>query len=377
MNLRQTSAVIIGLFCCVTSVLAQQSDPVAQALRLAGEKNYAQAEAILQKQRQAHPDNPDIQAAQATVLLWKNDYIQARPMIDRLVTTYPQNPDYLLLRANENYYQGNLDAAEKDYAAIVAQHPDYAEAREGLNNIHAQKTEQEGNLWRLDTGYGISTFEHSNQPDWNHGFVQITRALDDQNLLIHARAERFDQYKTINTLYEIGATRKFSQALYGDLALAGSPEALYKPQVRLQAGINGRMTTEDQTYFPLWLPVTYQDDWYTTVENRTFSAGPLVAIADDWNASAKMIYTYQVDGKATKGWIAQLDGRFVPSLRFTAGYSYAPDLELSSLTPVYTAFGALMYDVTEQVTARVDYAREDRSQSYTRNVVDVSFSYKF
>ena len=354
-----------------------EGDPVKQALLLASEKSYPEAEALLREQAAIRPDDPEIQAAQATVLLWQANFVASKPLIDGLMDSHPQNPDYRLLRANWHAYQGQRDKAEADYAAIVAEHPDYAEAQEGLNRMRAQEREESTGLWRLDTGYGLGTFQGRDQPNWHHAFLQITRQLNAAQTFLHVRTERFNQYDTTNMQYEIGVTQKFLDGLYGDLAIAGSPEADYKSRFRLRAGVNGRVTDESQTYFSLWLPLTYQDDWYTTVETRSFSAGPLIALAEDWDISAKMLYSYQVSGKSTKGWQAQMNGRFMPNIRFGVGYAYAPDLDQASIIPSDTMFGALTCDVSERLSVRLDYSRQDLARSYTRNSVDVSLSHKF
>jgi len=374
---RPLLALLTGLCCVGFSAMAAESDPVKQALQLAGEKNYSQAEAVLQEQDAISPGNPEILAARATILLWQSNFDQSKPIIDALVDAHPENADYQLLRANWHAYQGHLDLAEADYAAIVALHPEYAEAQTGLETMRARRESASSGLWRLDTGYGIGTFQGSEQPNWHHAFVQVTRQFNAAQTFLHARVERFNQFDTTNMQFEIGAAHKFADALYGDLAVAGSPEADYKSRFRLRIGLNGRIANEAQTYFPLWLPVSYQDDWYTTVETRSFAAGPLLALAENWNISAKMLYSYQIGGKSTKGWSTQLDGRLTPDLGFVAGYAYAPDLDQASVIPSDTNFGALIYDVSERLSIRLDYARQSMANSYTRNSIDVGLSHKF
>ncbi|WP_301102272.1 YaiO family outer membrane beta-barrel protein [Propionivibrio sp.] len=374
---RSLLAFIVCLCCLGHQALAADGDPIRQALQSASEKDYAQAEALLRAQAALNPQDPEIAAAQATILLWQSNFAQSKPIIDALMEAHPENADYRLLRANWHAYQGHLDLAEADYAAIVALHPEYAEAQTGLTAMRARRESASSGLWRLDTGYGVGTFQGSEQPNWHHAFMQLTRQFDEARTFLHVRAERFNQFDTTNMQYEAGVAHKFADTLYGDLAVAGSPEADYKSRFRLRVGASGRIANEAETYFPLWLPVSYQDDWYTTVETRSFAAGPLLALAEDWNITAKMLYSYQVGGKSTKGWMTQLDGRLTPELGFVVGYAYAPDLDQSSVIPSDTSFGALIFDVTDKLSIRMDYARQSMAQSYTRNSFDVSLAYRY
>ena len=370
---------VIAFLCLNSGVsFAQQAaSDIKQALAFAAGKDFARAEEFLQRGEKAAPGDPEVRAARAKVLLWKGDYAHARESIDRLVADFPQNPDYLLLRASWFLYRGELDSAERDYSSIVARYPDYVEAKDGAEAVRRQRAEKERGIWKLDTGGGVITFQHSGQPNWHNEYLQVTRAFDDKRLFVHARGERFSQYDKVDALYEVGATRKFSDGLYADAALSGSSEAVYKPVFRAQFGTNGRLTKENLTYFPVWALFTFQNDWYEDLENRSFSLGPQVVLAEDWSVLAKMIYAYQVDGKSTRGWITRMDGRLFPALKFMLGYSYSPDLEAASITAVDTAFGSLRYDVTDRLSMQVGYSREDRAEAYIRNIIDVGLSYSF
>lgn len=370
------------LFFYVTSpdfARAQQArdDAVKNALRFAAERNYDKAETTLSEYEEKNPKDTQAQYARAQILLWKNDFKGALSRIDALLAAYSDDPDHLLLRARWHDYQGHLEEAENDYAQIVARYPDYEEAREGLVKTSKRRAESSQGLWRADVGYGLSVFRDSPNPNWHHGYVQIARAFDEKRLVIHARGERFHQHDSPDSLYEIGAERRFEQNVYAGFSVAGSPDAVYKPVFRLKMEINGRLINEQDALFPVWWFFSFQPSWYRSLENRLFSSGPTVIFAENWELASRMLYVQKVNGDSVSGWTARLNGRFFPGFGFGVGYAYAPDIDEDATTILRTLSGTLTCVLTENVSLRLDYARENRANSYQRNVIDVGFSYKF
>jgi tetratricopeptide (TPR) repeat protein len=81
------------------------------------------------------PDQPDALYFKSLSLIQLHEYDKAIPPLDHLITTQTNNYQARLNRAIANLQIGNLDAAQKDYAAVAKVAPTAYQAYYGLAEI--------------------------------------------------------------------------------------------------------------------------------------------------------------------------------------------------------------------------------------------------
>ncbi len=317
----------------------------------------------------------DALMAQSRALAGAQQYNQALELLVQAHEQQPNNDDVLLLIARIHGWQGDYDAAERELKAILMRHAEYTDASDALTWVERARTAPPPLLWRLDAGYEHSGFERVTQPDWNMEFLQLSRQLGDATL--HGRAEHYDQYRTIDTTYELGADYRFTSRLSGYLLGSNTPNADFRPRWRVGAGGAARLDPEQLHGVPVWFTLDARQDEYTSVSVRTVNPGLRIEPADDWAISPKLITVTQLGMGPLYGWTARLDGRFAPGWRFNAGYADAPETESGVTVTTKTYFGGLAVDINPAYTLQFAYTHDDREKSYIRHVIDCSLSYRF
>jgi YaiO family outer membrane protein len=348
---------------------------------LAVQERYDEALAVLEEAHKDHPEDAELKLAIIRTLSWKGDYKAAEEKLSALGKPYDENADARLLRANLAYYRGDYETAEANYRAILVTYPDYEDAKTGLESVlkaqAASAEEKAPGRWQLDTGYEYSDFSRREQSSWNQQFVQATHFLDGRRrTAVHAKATRYDQFDTIDAEYEAGVDHRFTGFLTGYAYGAISPAADFRPEHRFAGGGMLRVINAEDA-MPLWLTLDARYDVYDAVKVNNVNPGLRIEPWDGWTLWVRKIVVDADDAGRVYGEDYRLDGTLMEGVRFYAGYADAPETVAGITVDTQTWFGGLAWDVTEEVTLRLGYARDDRENSYIRDVVNVSASYRF
>jgi YaiO family outer membrane protein len=359
---------------------------VAESRKLAEQKKYGAALELLKKALAESPEDGELMLARIRVLDWAGKYREAEAALNALPQAQQTNPDAMLLRGSVAYHQGHFATAEKHYAAILTQHPDYQDARDGL--LRAQKATRAARVaaakpaaaqeaflpWQVDTGLELSQFSRRSQTNWNQEFLQLTHFLDARKTALHGKLTRYDQFNARDAEVELGADHQFSPTVNGYAALSLVSHANFRPRNRVAGG--GAMRVMDSTT-PLWATIDARYDTYADTRVLNLNPGLKLDVADGWSVAGRRIIVDQSSERKAYGWDGRLDGTVTDGLRFYAGYASAPDTVAGVTVDTTTWFGGAAYDVTPVNTLRVGYARDDRQNSYIRDIYNASISYRF
>ena len=96
-----------------------------------------------------------------------------------------------------------------------------------------------------------------------------------------------------------------------------------------------------------------------------------------WSIAARVIALDPEDSERLYGKDFRLDGTLTDTFRFYAGYADVPETVAAVTVDTQTWFGGVTLDMTPEATLRLGYARDDRENSYIRQVVSASVSYRF
>ncbi|MDD9901590.1 MAG: YaiO family outer membrane beta-barrel protein [Alphaproteobacteria bacterium] len=363
-------------------VLADRGDTafvLQEARKLAESKKYDEALALLEKAQNAMPSNAEVRLAKIRTLSWMGRYEEAQRELDIMPPSQKTNADVWLLQAYLHYYRKEFTDAESVFLKILAAHPDYTDAAEGLANVRrAMQGNKKDDVykWQADAGYEYSHFSRRNQKAWHQQFIQINRFFSDRKTVVHGRVERYNQFSNIDSAYQVGASHVFMPRFTGYLSGSISPGANFRPDWRISAGGAARLDAAPDLP-AIWLTLDARRDGYANTDVLTMNPGLKIEPVDGWAVSGRVITVGQRSEDRLYGQELRLDGQVAPGWRFRAGYADAPETESGVTVDTATVYGGISVDVLPTLTLHFGYTRDDRENSYIRNVYNVAFSRKF
>ena len=361
---------------------------------LAAEQKYEEALALLENALAEHPGDGEIQFAIIRVLSWQGNYDAAEQRIQALDKKFEGNADLLLLRANLAAYRGDHARAAVLYQEVLAKAPDYEDAKTGLERaLSARASDPEMTTsqiskieepvvepdpaWQVDSGFEFSEFSRVDQTDWNQEFLQLTRFLDGRKTSIHGKITRYDQFSSTDVEYEMGVDHAVSDNLNFYATASIGLDADFRPEYWLTGGGALKITGANDNIMPVWLTFDGRHDTYEDTSILTGKLGLRLEPVAGWSIAARVIALDPEDSGRLYGEDFRLDGSITDRFRFHVGYADVPETVAAETVDTQTWFGGVAFDVTPMATLRIGYARDDRENSYVRQVVNASVSFRF
>ena len=349
----------------LVEVAAQvQEDPralydAAVADRLAG--RHAQAIDRLERVLVQRPTDVDARLNLGLSLLALDRVAEAETAFQ---TVLEQTPGYAdaeagLARAAER--RGDR-AAARDHAvraaALSPERADIAAFRRGLNDV----------AWRIDVDASRSRLS-GGLPDWTETRVSMSRALAGGWTLGGAveRTERFDR---VDVYLEGRLDRRLAG---GDVyvALGGTPDADYRPEVMLMAGGGTRVAPG------LLATLDASVGRYASGSVESLHPGLTADLfGDRLEFAVRWINVWDETDQHRDGYAARATWRVADRFRLSAGRSDAPESSEGIVVDVEaTTFGAA-FDLTDRLTLRLGAVDEDRG-SYGRDEISLGIAWRF
>lgn len=357
-------------------------------LRLALVRGYLQeydaALAAVNSGLRLDPHNTDLRLARARILGWAGRYDEALRTVDAVTAQQPDNAEAYAIRGRIAFYQGNLAAADAGFAAALRLDPGNAEATAGRADVAEARKASAGKAgnpvprWRIDAGYVHSEFSRLNLEDWREGFIRIEHRWPSRTAL-SLRVDTSNRFGTTETAVGAGIAQHFNPGLYGYLEGSVSPAADFLPRWTVAVGGNVRVVDDHGPFGPLLLTADLRHKSYTTGEIQNADPGiVLYGFGGRAWLAAKWINAFDRDADARlAGWYGRADWQVVSPFRLFAGMSDAPETEAGFTVDTRSVFGGLAVDLTPNVRLNADLAREDRENSYIRNVYGVSLTLRY
>ena len=397
--MRRRLAALVLLSSATLAFAMPVNEALVQSLTLSAEHKYEEALALLENAQAEHPGDGELQFAIIRVLSWQGNYDAAEKKIQELDKKYADNADLLLLRANLAAYRQDHAQAVALYREVLAKAPDYEDAKAGLEReLKAQASSTQISkyraskphiseikksagepvfAWQVDSGFEFSEFTRVDQTGWNQEFIQLTRFLDERKTAIHGKITRYDQFDSTDVEYEAGIDHAFSDNfnLYASGIISMDPE--FRPEYWMTGGGALKITGLNDKIMPAWLTLDGRYDSYEDTRILTAKLGLRIEPIEGWSLAARVITLDQKDSKRIYGKDFRLDGKITDTLRFYAGYADVPETVAAVTVDTQTWFGGITLDLTPAATLRIGYARDDRENSYIRQVVNASVSIRF
>ena len=380
------------------------NEVIDRSRTLSAEHKYEEALVLLENAQAEHPGDGEIQFAIIRVLSWQGNYDAAEKSIQGLDKKYADNADLLLLRANLAAYRQDHVQAVALYREVLAKAPDYEDAKAGLERelkarasntqIFKSQTSKprisrsqiseikkpDGDpvfAWQVDSGIEFSEFSRVDQTGWNQEFLQLTRFLDERKTAIHGKITRYDQFSSTDVEYEVGIDHAVSENL--NLYASGTigMDADFRPEYWVTGGGALKITGLNDKIMPAWITLDGRHDTYEDTSILTAKLGLRIEPVAGWSIAARVIAVDQEDSRRLYGKDFRMDGILTDAIRFYVGYADVPETVAGVTVDTQTWFGGVALELTPDATLHMGYTRDDRENSYIRQVVNASVSYRF
>lgn len=372
-------------FEAASKVAPENVDVLLRLVQVRGHlQEYGAALAAIDRGLAVDPDNTDLRLARARVLGWAGRYDEAQRTVDAVIAQQPKNAEAYATKGRIEFYQGRLAAADAGFAAALRLEPGNAEAMAGRADVAEARKASAANAgkrvrrWRIDVGYVHSEFSRLNFEDWREGFIRVERRWPSRTAL-SVRADTSNRFGTTETAVGAGIAQHFNPGLYGYLEGSVAPSADFLPRWTVTAGGSVRVAEDLGPFGPLLLTAALRHRSYATDDIQNVDPGIELYGFDGrvW-LTAKWINAFDRDaGSRLAGWYGRADWQAASPIRLFAGLSDAPETEGGITVDTRSAFGGLAVDLTPGVRLNADVAREDRENSYIRNVYGVSLTLQY
>lgn len=118
---------------------AQSNDldqAIESALQRANVQDFDGALSLLNKVSSRDQSSYNYRFTKARIYTWSGRHSDAENVYTRLLSEYPTNPDIKVSYGYLQFFKGNLQTAESYFNNVLAEHPTYLDAYEGLQRVY-------------------------------------------------------------------------------------------------------------------------------------------------------------------------------------------------------------------------------------------------
>jgi len=302
-----------------------------------------------------------------------DDAERALAEAERLAPAYA---DVDVARARLAFWRGDLADAERQLAPLLAAQPPNADARALSDQIAAARRAPAAPVssettdrarWRLDLGatYGDRTKGLSST---RIGQAALSRTRD--GVTVGGSVEHARQFGASDTYLEGLLARR-----WGYVAVGGTPNADFRPEWAIRAGL----VSSARALGGGWnaqLAVDGGHARYPTGGVWSLHPSLTVARGEALSLTARWINVVDETDEYRSGYALRGGWRPVPRLLLQAGWSHAPESSEGVTVRVKAASLGAAFDVSDDLTLRLDGVHEDRP-AYDQDLVSVGVTRRF
>lgn len=349
-------------------------------LSLISLKKYNEAYDVLIKAQSISPKYDDINIAIINIFNQQEKFNQSIDYFNNHIKTYKYNAKNRLLEANLYLKNGENNKSISLLEEASESYPNDQKIKNKLSQLIKNRNEEKAKnqYWLLYTGYENSKLTRNSQPDWNYSLINLYRK-NSKKLGIVLGAEK-QQRKERNTdeYFEMGFDYKISDIYWGYITSGTSRDQSISPRYRFKFG--GSANIFKNYKFIKNSPITL-DIQHDIFPNSRIT---LAKLGIEYNATKDLIITPQIinildeDDNYIKGWSvrASLQTPF-KKISFKTGISSAPETDSGVTIDTDAWFIGIRYKLTKSITLNAYYTRENREDSYIREIIAVGTSIKF
>lgn len=362
--------ILVALLLVAAPAEAQRPPLVAQFLETA-EKHRAAghpeaAVTALEHASALAPDDPEILRLLGTAQGQTGRTRDALSTLDRAAKIAPHDDDIRLAIARVHLYRGESEKAVSIADEVFARQPTNGDARDILDRARRNQSEIAAlPRWRLDLVTSYSSFDDDALERWlEHGAALGYRFNDRSS--VTGRVDVADRFGRTDTYLEARADHGFGQGRSAYVAVGATPSADFLARWTLSAGAGLRAWRGALGDTVVTLDVRHAEYRTGTVETVSPGIEQYFLHGRVW-ATARLIHTWDEQNDEQTGYLLRADAQVLKRARLFAGYADAPETVANVTRTTRTLLGGGVVDLSDRVTLRLDYAHDDREQSYERH----------
>lgn len=373
----------MGVAVCAVPALAQPApppaaDPFARGVELRHAGRSAEAIPLLETaSRGPGAADPDVWLNLGLAYAGVGRFDDADRALDEAQRLSPAYADVGLARARVAFWRGDLPEADRRLAPLLVAEPPNAEARSLAEQVAAARRSpaaapgaapQAGAArWRLDVG---ATYGDRSNGLSSTRIGQAALSRTEGGLTLGGSVEHARQFGRSDTYLEgLVAGRR------GYVAVGGTPDADFRPKWAVRAGLaSGSRPVGDG-----WGASVAVDGGHARyVTGGVWSLHPSLTLArgEQLSLAARWINVIDETDEYRSGYALRGGWRPAPRLLLSAGWSHAPESSEGVTQRVKAASLGAAFDVSDDLTLRIDGVHEDR-RAYDQDLVSVGVTRRF
>ncbi|MDH5188556.1 MAG: YaiO family outer membrane beta-barrel protein [Rhodospirillaceae bacterium] len=244
--------------------------------------------------------------------------------------------------------------------------------------VGAAKSEERKKEWQASIGYSNSSFSRSARKDWHEENIFLSRKIND-NTSANFTLVQANRFAASDTSIGGGIGHNFANGAYLNASFYATPNADFLARYALASDGGIKLWDGAGVFGPTVATINLLHKDYASGDSENIDPGfvQYMAKMPFW-ISGKWINGFsKKPAKRTGGYSLKLDWQASENFRPFAGFSFAPEIDGGVVTNVSTRFAGAIYNLNPDTNVRLDYAGEDRKNSYLRNIYSIGFSRRF
>lgn len=365
-----------------------------------------EAHATLSRALALAPDYVDLRLALARVSSWREDHVQAAAMVDEILATRPDHVDALILRARLAYYVQDHELSETHYRRVLEREPENVEALLGLGDVEAAREEFDAAdalyrraaaidpgspearerlsrerprifPWRLDVSGSYSWFERQPRKRWRESFNRVGYRFSSKTS-VHASAEISQRFGVVDTFLGAGIHHRPLDWLTGYIEGGGTPSADFRERLTFSGGGTARLWRGAEALAATLITLDAKWARYGGGEVVTVKPGlQQYFLAGRVWLSGQWINIVDETDTHLQGWFGRVDALVHDRVRLYGGAANAPETVRNMSVQTFSVFGGVVVELNERLGLHLDYARDDRENSFVRNTIVLGLTVRY
>jgi YaiO family outer membrane protein len=297
----------------------------------------------------------------------------ARELLETWLKQHPGDIDAQLQLALSELALGNLDGAEAGFRNVLAQAPDYADARDGLAAVAARRAAPVTNTRGFLLVEGAISDLEGSQGDWREAALDLEAPAGSRST-IGGRVAYYRRFGLEDVELVARASLHPSDDLWLRVFAGGTPGSDFRPAVEFGGGIDRRLPSKAATV--LTLDAAYQR--FPLQDVVTLNPG-VVQYLPGGNAwiTFRGIATVANDGPLEIGGLIRADYAPKGNWRLFGGAANGPDTDLGVVTRVTSLFGGAEAPIGDRFSLVGSLSREWRRSAADRTEVRLGLKARF
>lgn len=383
----------MSVFLCVLSaaVLALQN-PAAGDLYQRGVEarlwgDFYQAASLFERLTERQPDNSDAWVQLGYSLTALQRYDEAEQAFETALTLAPDYADARLGLARLAFYRGDYSKAMK----IAGQAGDSAEA-EALRKqvLHAlghesrtrpaspprpEASARSPRRWRADIAAGRSGLTDELSP-WSEVTAALGRRFGDQTTFT-GLAEYTRRFESGDTYLQARVDRRFGGHASGYLAAGGTPQADFRPEIALLAGLSAPLFRSSESVDGLYAVLDGALAEYPVGGVASLSGGlRYLFMQDRVRLGARLVTLVDERNETRHGYALEGEWQAGDRVRLLLNFSDAPETSGGRTVEVRSYSAGARFALSGRSGLQLYLLHEDRS-AYERTGVVVGANWRF